>query len=322
MKLSIIIVAWNIREELVNCLRSIESNRPREDFELIVVDNASSDGTIEAVKNDWPQVITIANSENRGFAAANNQGIKRSKGRYVFFLNPDTLVHPHALDILTDFMDKNPDVGACGPRLLNADGTIQRSVRRFPTFRSALYQYTIFRQIGVFLGQYNRWLMKDFTYDSQAEVDQLMGAALLVRRSVIDRIGVMDEGFFMYYEEVDLCLRIKKAGWRIVFTPDAVINHIGGVSSKQAPVQMRIMAVKSLLYYFKKYRGPTTTTLFNCLFKPALILRDLYSILAGVTAYGYSMICSNDIKKDKSITKIKNSVETLTKYSWCLLFKI
>jgi GT2 family glycosyltransferase len=322
MKLSIIIVSWNVRDYVLDCLHSIAENPPAGQFEVIVVDNASSDGTIEAVKNDWPQVITIANSENRGFAAANNQGIKRSKGRYVFFLNPDTLVHPHALDILTDFMDKNPDVGACGPKLLNKDGSTQRSVRRFPTFRAALHQHTIFRRIGLFRRQYHKWLMKDFTCDTQADVDQLMGAAMMVRRAVIDQIGPMDECFFMYFEEVDLCYRMKHAGWRIMFIPQAVCTHLGGQSARQVPVGSRITALTSLLHYFRKHRGRLATAVFNCFFKPAVILRDLCNLLTGITTYILATMCANNTKREKSLAKVKNSATMLTKYSWRLLSRM
>ena len=134
MKLSIIIVSWNVRDELLDCLRSIEQNRPSHSYEVIIVDNASTDGTIDAVQKDFSEVKSIANTENRGFAAANNDGVEHSRGEYILFLNPDTVLHPHSLDVLIEFMDIHEDAGACGPKLLYSDGTIQPSTRRFPDF--------------------------------------------------------------------------------------------------------------------------------------------------------------------------------------------
>ena len=240
MKLSIIIVSWNVKEDLVNCLRSIEENPASEPFEVIVVDNASGDRTIEFIKNKFPDVVVIANSQNLGFAAANNQGIEKSQGEYVLLLNPDTIVHSGSLDVLIEFMDKNEDVGICGPQLLNQDGTIQSSARCFPSFRGALYRHTVFRLLRIFRKEYKKWLMKDFDHNARKEVNQLMGSALFIRKTVIDSIGMMDETFFMYYEEVDLCYRVKQDRWRIVFVPEAKITHLGGKSSEQIIVRKRI----------------------------------------------------------------------------------
>jgi len=321
MKFSLVIVSWNVKEDLVRCLRSIEENPPNEQFEIIVVDNASADGSLDAVRGNFPHVNVIANKENRGFAAANNQGTEKSQGKYLLFLNPDTIVHPGSLDILIKFMDYNKDVGACGPKLLNCDGTIQRSVRRFPTFRAALYQHTIFRPLAIFRGQYHKYMMKDFAYDCQKEVCQLMGAALLTRRSVINQVGNMDERFFIYYEEVDLCYRIKQAGWRIVFMPEAVVTHIGGQSTGQTPVRKRMMMLTSLLHYFRKHHCRFATELFICVFKPAIILKELCNIATGAVMYIFMLLILNERKRGKSAAKVKNSALFIGKYSWQLLFK-
>jgi len=322
MKLSIIIVSWNVREDLVRCLRSIEENRPFAEFKIIVVDNASSDGTVDSIKQDFPDVTIIANEENRGFAAANNQGIKKARGQYLFFLNPDTIVHPLSLDVLMNFMDGNSNAGACGSKLLNDDGTTQPSVRRFPTFRGALYRHTVFRFLGIFRSEYKKWLMKDFDYDREMDVDEVTGAALMVRRSVIDRIGGMDESFFMYYEEVDLCYRIKQSGWRTVFVPEAVITHLGGRPTNQISVMSRILMLTSLLIFFRKYRGELATGFFSCVFKPAIILRDVCNVAIGAVTFIFATVASNNRKREKAAAKVKNSVILLRKYSWQLLFRI
>lgn len=322
MKLSIVIVCWNVREDLIRCLRSIEENRPSYSFEIIVVDNASTDGTIDVIKKDFSKVTVLANNENRGFAAANNQGIEISKGEYILFLNPDTIVHPYSLDNLINFLDNNDDVGACGPKLLNSDGTTQRSVRRFPSFRGALHRHTAFRFLGIFKDEYKKWMMKDFGYNRQTDVEQLMGAALITRRSVVQQVGMMDESFFLYYEEVDLCYRIKHAGWRNVFLPGVRITHLGGRSAKQIPVDKHIMAMASLLKFFRKHRGKFATGVFACVFKSAVVVKDLIDIATGAIKYLFAAMVLNKKSCKKSVGKIKNSAKLLSKYSWHSLFEI
>jgi hypothetical protein len=321
MKLSIIIVSWNVKNDLIRCLKSLYENQPSSTFEVIVVDNASTDGTVEAIKNNFPEVVVLSNSENRGFAAANNQGIERSRGKYILLLNPDTIAHPDSLNILINFMDENADVGACGPRLLNEDGTIQPSARRFPAFRGALYRHTALRFLRIFRNEYKKWLMKDFDHKTQMDVDQVMGAALMVKRSITDRIGTMDEQFFMYYEEVDLCYRVKQAGWRVVFVPAAVITHFGGQSSGQVPVGKRIMMLTSLLKFFRKHRGKSITAAFSCIFKPAIILRAICDLIVGILSYIFSVITINSQKRKRSAAKIKTSSVLLGKYCGKLLLK-
>lgn len=322
MKLSIIIVSWNVKEDLRDCLRSVEENRPSCEYEVVVVDNASTDGTARMVTCDFPQITLLVNEENRGFAAANNTGIAKAQGRYVLFLNPDTIVHPGSLDTLTEFMDDNEHVGACGPKLLYADGTLQPSVRRFPTLRGVLHCYTILRVVSIFHGQYKKWRMTDFKHDRQTDVDQVMGAALMARRSVVQDLGGMDEDFFMYYEEVDLCYRLKRAGWRIVFTPDAVITHRGGRSIKQVPVRKRIMTLRSILTFLRKHRGRRVTAAFNLVFKPAVILQDIYNVIMAILIFTFTLPIVDRKKRIESAGKVKRTAVWLVKYSWQVLFKI
>ncbi|MBN2180325.1 MAG: glycosyltransferase family 2 protein [Sedimentisphaerales bacterium] len=321
-KLSIIIVSWNVRRDLCNCLRSIEENPPSYDYEVIVVDNASTDGTIETIKEKFPKIKLIVNNENRGFAAANNLAIPESQGKYILFLNPDTIVHKNALDVLIEFMDNNDKAGACGPKLLNSDGTIQPSTRHFPDFYSALYQNTVFRNIGIFRKQYQRYRMSDFSFNEQVNVDILMGAAIMTRRSIIDEIGAMDENFFMYYEEADLCYRIIAAGWNIVFVPNAAITHLGGSSSDQIPIKTHMMKLKSLLTYFRKHKGRFKTGIYNCIFKPAIILRYVFNFLVGIFIYIFAAIISNKKRREKHAQKIRLAAKMLGRYSWQLFFKM
>jgi len=322
MRLSIIIVSWNVRDELLDCLHSIEQNRPSHSYEVIVVDNASTDGTIDAVQKDFPDVRSLVNAENRGFAAANNVGVEQARGHYILFLNPDTILHWNSLDVLIEFMDAHEDVGACGPKLLYGNGTIQPSVRHFPDFRSALYQNTVFRNLRLFHRQYRRYRMFDFDFETQTDVDIVMGAALMTRRSIIDELGAMDERFFMYYEEADLCYRIIKAGWRIVFVPQAVITHLGGSSADQLPIRTRIMRLKSLLTFFRKHRGRFNTWMFSCVFKSAILLKHICNIASGVFMCILATMTFNKRRRRKCAVKVRDSAQLLGQYSWQLLFRI
>ncbi len=315
MRLSIIIVSWNVRDDLVQSIASVSQNPPTADYEIIVVDNASSDGTVELIRQKYPTVHLIANDQNEGFAGANNQGFEKATGEYILFLNPDTIVKPSAFDILLKFMEDNTDVGACGPKLVFEDRRIQQTVRRFPTFAGALHRHTIFKMVGIFRRAYNKWLMKEFPYDRAADVDQIMGAAFMVRRRVLEEVGTMDnKNFFMYYEEVDLCYRIKKAGHRVVFVPDAEIIHLGGRSSEQIPVEKTVMAMRSLLRFFRKHRSRFSSTLFGWIFKSAFVLNEVSSLLIYSIVYTIGCICFSSKARAYSAEKLKYSAKLL-KYS-------
>lgn len=322
LELSIIIVSWNVKSDLTDCIRSIADNRPAGEHEVIVVDNASTDDSAEMVKEQFPEVILVVNEDNRGFAAANNIGIAGTRGKYILFLNPDTIVHPGSLDALLKFMNDNEDVGVCGPKLLYADGTTQSSARAFPTLRGVLHCFTIMRAIPIFRRQYNLWLMRDFAHDRQMDVDQVMGAALMTRRSIIERLGGMDEAFFMYYEEVDLCYRIKQAGWRIVFTPEPVITHRAGKSTGQIPVRRRIMTLKSILILLRKHRGRNLTMMFNIIFKPGVWLQDIYNVLRAMLTWTIALLTRNRRKRIEAAKRLRTTSSWLLKYSWRVFFRI
>jgi GT2 family glycosyltransferase len=244
-----------------------------------------------------------------------------AQGEYLLLLNPDTLVHPHALDALCAFLHDNPDVDACGPRLLNEDGTVQASARGLPTFRSSLHRHTILRYFLVFRRQHRQWRMSGFQYDRQMDVDQLMGAALLLRRSALDQVGRMDERFFLYFEEVDLCHRLKQAGRRIVFMPGAAITHLCGESSRQVPVAAQIMLLNSLLKYLRKHRGRVATGLFNCIFKPGVVAKWFCDLVAGLLLYLASWLTCNPARRRKAAVRVRTSAVLLARHSWWLLFQ-
>jgi len=270
--LSVVVVGWNSARYLRGCLSSIPAGAGRLSVEIFVVDNASRDGSAALVREEFPRVRLIANTANRGFAAANNQALRLASGRYALLLNPDTKVHEGALERLAAFMDAEPGVGACGPLLLNEDGSIQHAARRFPTFAFAFASKTVLGRLGFFRRAYERVKMRGERFDKAVEVDQPSGAALFLRRSALDRVGLLDEGYFIFFEEVDLCRRIKDAGWRIVLRPEAVVTHYGGRSRRQNRTGVILPGARSLLRYFRKHEGGVRAALFELAFRPLFAL--------------------------------------------------
>ena len=251
--LSIVVVSWNVRDLLRQSIRSaLAAPRPEGGLELIVVDNGSSDGSVEMVRSTFPQVRLIANQENRGFPAANNQGIAVARGRHVFLLNPDTEVVGDALRTMVGYADAHPDVGVVGPQLLNPDGTVQSSRRRFPTLATAFFESTWLEPLAP-RRVLTRYRVLDQPDDATLDVDWVDGAALMARREAIEEVGPLDEGFFMYSEELDWCRRFRQAGWRVVYLPTAQIVHHRGKSSEQVVTARHIHFQTSKVRYFRKH---------------------------------------------------------------------
>ncbi|MFC1595769.1 glycosyltransferase family 2 protein [Candidatus Margulisiibacteriota bacterium] len=255
MKLSIIIVSWKVKDLLRNCLRSLEEEQTAVDFETWVVDNNSGDGTVEMVRKEFPKVKLIASKDNNGFARGNNIALERVGSEYVLLLNPDTEVLPGALANMLKFMDEHPQAGAVGPKLLNPDQTLQPSCKAFPTISTLIFNSLLLDVIFPKSKIFNRYEMSRWSHDEVREVDQPMGAALMVRKSVIDKIGFMDERFYMFFDEVDWCYRIKKEDYKIFFTPEPQIIHHGGQSIKSAEMRMSYHWHRSLKYFFLKHYG-------------------------------------------------------------------
>jgi len=258
LDLSVVIVNWNVRELLRRCLRSVLASQRLSGLaaEVIVVDNASSNGSTEMVKEEFPEVRLMANEENLGFTRANNQGIAASRGHYVLLLNPDTEVIGDALGAMVEYMDAHPDVGALGPMLLNPDGSVQSSRRRFPTLATAFLESTVFQWE---LSRDNRVLRRYYVFDRPndevQEVDWVTGACILMRRRAIEEVGLLDEDFFMYSEELDWCRRAKERGWKVIYLPEAKVVHYGGKSSEQVVPFRHIQFQRSKIIYFRKHYG-------------------------------------------------------------------
>ena len=255
MDVSIIIVNWNTCKITCECLQSVHEQTVKSKIEVIVIDNASTDDSVRMIKEKFPQVRLIENSANRGFAAANNQGIRVAKGRYLLFLNSDTLVLDGAIDKVVSFADGNPDAAVVGCCVLNADKTLQSTCFMFPSvlnmLLSSTYLYKLFPKSKLFGRERMSW----WDRTDVREVDVVTGCFMLVRREAIKQVGMMDEKFFMYGEETDWCYRFKQAGWMVVFAPVGEIIHLAGQSSHKVHAEMLVQLRLSILKFIRKHHG-------------------------------------------------------------------
>ncbi len=257
MKLSIIILCWNDRKVIADCLESIFANAHSTEFEVIVSDNGSTDGSIEYIRTTHPQVLLIENGRNLRFAKANNVGIRASGGEYALILNPDTLIHQGTLDTLVSSADRHPEVGAFGCRVLNSDGSYQLSARPFYTLRSEWITALYLRALGRLSGWFRSDRYIGWDGATQRKVDWLTGCFILVRSGLLKSIGGFDEQFFYYYEDLDLCRRIWQAGYPILYIPSVTITHLGGQSTKTrfSPLAFQLDSQVTRYLYFYKYCG-------------------------------------------------------------------
>lgn len=253
MDLSIIIVAWRVKELLFECLKSLYQHASGLTFEVIVIDNDSGDGTVEMVRENFPQVKVIASQLNLGFAKANNLGLKKAVGRYALFLNPDTKFLDNALLKCLGKMEEDGQIGVLGCKLLNCNGSLQLSVRRFPALADHLLM--IFKLHHLLSLQ--RYFALDLDYEKSQPVDQVMGAFFMVSRAALAKTGPWDENYYLLFEEVDLCQRMIKAGFKVYYYAQAAIMHYGGQSFKQVAFNLKKQWVFCLsrLCYVKKHQG-------------------------------------------------------------------
>ena len=253
MDLSIVIVNWNTREMLRDCLESVRSQIHGVQAQVIVIDNASKDGSVAMVAEKFPEVRLIANLENRGFAAANNQGFDGVSGRHVLLLNSDTIVHGDVLKRSVEYLDTHADVGMMGCKVLNTDGSTQMTCSRFPTFSNLLMQTLGVNRLG---GRFSgRYQMLDWARDSERDVEVVSGCYLMVRASVIEEIGYLDEAFFCYGEETDWCRRCQNAGWQLKFAPVGEITHFGSGSTRSLNHVRDLMLSEGTVRLHQKHGG-------------------------------------------------------------------
>jgi len=261
MDLSIIILNYKSAGLTRQCLKSIREAEPNLEFEIFVVDNASGDGVIPMVNEQFPKVKTLAAPYNMGFAAGNNFGMKKASGRYIMILNPDITVTPGALEKMVQFMDEHERVGLLAPQLLNPDKTVQNSCYRFPNMMIPVYRRTPLGKTEAGKAAINQYLMKDSDHNNTSEVDWCLGASIMMRKAAIDAVGMLDERYFMYFEDADWCRRFWSAGWKVVYFPEVKMVHYHVRQSASVPWFLGIFQkisrihIASAIKYFWKFRG-------------------------------------------------------------------
>ncbi|SMF13278.1 hypothetical protein SAMN02745866_00835 [Alteromonadaceae bacterium Bs31] len=251
--MSIVIVSWNTKDILRDCLISVYQNAGDENYQIIVVDNASQDGSAEMVAEEFPQVELIVNDANVGFAAANNVGFKVATGEYILLLNSDTIVLEDALQKTLNYAISRPDLGVTSCRMLNADRSLQANCFMLPSFVNSVLFLTGLYRIFPKNKFFGRAEMTWWNYDEEQEVEALKGCFMLVKREALEVVGDMDEQFFMYSEEIDWCYRFAKAGWKLGFYPGADIIHLGGVSAAKLGPDRALIKDKSSIRYMRKH---------------------------------------------------------------------
>jgi GT2 family glycosyltransferase len=286
--ISIVIVSYNTCRILDECIASIRRETVCA-HEVIVVDNASADESCRMLRENYPDVTLIENSENAGFARANNQGFAQARGKYFFMLNSDTVILDGAIDKLFEFMESNPDVGICGPRNIGRDGKMQFNCDHFPGFWSTLWLYSNFINRFPNVKMFKRSRMRYWDYSEIKDVEMMTGCSLLIKSDMYKRLGGLDNNYFMYFEETDLCYRVVQNGYRIVFVPYASIIHYGGESSqsqtKQSVIGKNVSAYysNSQYYFYRKNYG----------LLPVLAIRSLD------LAYGLALLARNLVRSDR-----------------------
>ncbi|NSL52031.1 glycosyltransferase family 2 protein [Calidifontibacillus erzurumensis] len=259
MDVSIIIVNFNTKQLTLDAIRSVFQSKTRYSYEILLVDNNSTDGSVQAFRKEFPQITMIENKENVGFSKANNQAIRIAKGNYILLLNSDTIIQEDTLEVMLDFMEAHPRVGASGCKVVLPDGTLDQACRRgFPTPEASFYYFSGLAKLFPTSPRFNQYHLGHLDPDKDYPVDCLVGAFMLLRRDVIEQVGLLDEEFFMYGEDIDWCYRIKKAGWDIYYYPYTSIIHYKGASSRRKPMKIiyefhRAMALFHRKHFSKKY---------------------------------------------------------------------
>lgn len=284
VELSIVIVTYNVRELLRDCLTSILESIGAFRYNIWVVDNNSGDGTVEMIGQSFPQVGLIASPRNGGFAYGCNLGLERSRSKYVLLLNPDTHLPPDALWQMLSYMDSHPDAAVAGPKLVRGDGSLDLACRRsFPSPSVALFRILGLSKLLPKSSLFARYNLTYLDPDQPAEIDSVCGAFMMVRASVLSEVGPLDERFFMYGEDLDWALRIKAAGWKVLYNPAVQVLHYKGESSRQRKEESAREFYQAMELFYRKHYWPRYPWLLNWLVVAAIHLRTLIALL------GYKM---------------------------------
>jgi len=281
MDLSICIVSFNTRDLLRDCLNSIFSSLTQYSYEVIVADNGSADGSSEMLAAEFPQVQVIQNTSNLGYTVPMNQALRAAAGRYLMQLNPDTVLTPGLLDSLLGFMESQPRVGICTPKVLNSDGTLQMQCRRSAARPWDAITYILgFSKLFPNSRLFGRYLMEYLPEDQINEVEAVSGSCMLIRRGVVDQIGYLDEQFFAYQEDAEFCFRARKAGWQIYYVPTAQLTHFGGLGgSRFVPYRGIYAWHRSYYLYYRKHLAREYFFMVNWLVYLGIGLKYLFAML-------------------------------------------
>jgi GT2 family glycosyltransferase len=280
MDVSIIIVNYKTKKLTLECIQSIYHTKNSKQFEIFVVDNHSLDGSVEEIKKAFPNVKVIANLENVGFSKANNQAILESKGRYVLLLNSDTIVLENTISDIVDFMDANKEAGATGCKVLLPDGSLDKACHRgFPTPSASFYYMTGLAKKYPNKPRFNGYHMSYLNMDKTHEIDCLVGAFMLIRRETVEEVGMLDETFFMYGEDIDWCYRIKEAGWKIYYNPNVEILHYKGASSKRKPFKIVYEFHRAMFLFHRKNLAKNYNVFTNSAIYVGISIKLILSIV-------------------------------------------
>ena len=289
MKLSIVIICWNDLKVIQDCLRSIYEETRNIDFEVIVSDNGSTDGSVDYIRQHFGKVRIVENGANLGFAKGNNAGIKAARGQYILILNPDTIIRNGALETLVAFADRHPEAGAFGCRVLNPDGSYQNPARPIPTVRGALLAALCVRWPGRFSQAFATDVYPGWDGRSEREIGYQSGCCILVRGKLLQELGGFDERFFYHYEETDLCCRVWRTGASILYCPTAEITHLGGQSVGRFPIRFALETYRSAYRFFYKHYGR----------KGLVRIRRVYLLSLRLRRLGYG--CLNLIRPTEAL---------------------
>ena len=285
--ISVIIVSWNARDFLVGCLKSIQETMTDLRYEVIVVDNASSDGSPEAVLTGFPDVRLIQTGKNLGFSKGNNIGMTESRGRYYFLINSDVVLRPGCAQRLLAFMQKNPRTGLAGPRLFNGDGSYQPSCRKMPNLH---------RHIARALFVNSSLVDNGYRQQASKRVEVLAGSFWVARREAVDVVGKLDEQFFFYGEDVDWCLRFGKAGWQINYVTDAEAIHYGGSSTSRDTARFSVQLHKAALQFWKKHYAPPAVGIYLAFAVIHNLLRLIIYLIVSIVPWRFRVEANKKAK--------------------------
>jgi len=292
---SVIVVSWNTRDLLLDCIRSVMERSGSLELEIIVVDNGSVDGSPEAVRDAFPRVKLIRNATNLGFARANNAGMSASAGKYLCLINSDVIVTANCIRAMYDYMESRPQVGMLGPQIVGRDGEVQRSCMGFPNIWNSLCRALALDSIFPGTKAFGSQLLTYWPHDTTREVDVVNGCFWMIRREALETVGPLDEDFFIYAEDIDWCRRFRANGWKVVFFAGAQAVHLGGASSARMPVRFYLEMHRANLRYWQKHHGRRAQHLYRF----TLMLHDAVRLAA------YALALARGTEGAKAINSLK-----------------